>query len=191
MRSLVPIFLIVAIIIISFFGSIINKKEIPDYTLDYSKVEIGRDYVEDNVSEGNTEVSGGISLPNIENLEFLLEYLPPEAMLDYEDYMNIYIDSIYTLIKKDEEFYDINKTSIGNIFGVYNYEDYIRLSEVFDSINKEDRVEYVKINSIQEEKGSLKAEIEIHFSHDVILIEQLLDYIYVKNEPMLFIYTEV
>lgn len=187
MKNSISIFLIVIILFVSIVANILYKKE---DKFDYS-VDLENDYSEGDFSEGNIEISGGISSIYVEGLELLLEYLPPEAMLDYDDYMNIYVDGIKILLDDDEDFYNDNRIAIGNVFGIYNYEDYIRLIKIFDGVNVKDEVQSVKINDIKEENGVLGTKIEIHFPNKVISIKQVLDYVYVKNEPMLFIYTEI
>lgn len=197
MKNIAPLLLILVVVLISFITNITNKNEVPNYTVnleeEHREKKLILDDCDDEFCERNTDISGGISSMYVEGLELMLEYLPPDAMIDYEDYMNVYSDGLKSLLNGKKDFYNANKKNIGNIFGIYSYEDYFKFTKLFSGINENDRVQYIYINSIEEEKGVLNVQIEMHFSisNKVINVNQIVDYIYVKNKPMLFIYTRI
>ena len=195
MKNIIPILLIIVVLLISFMASMSNKEEVPDYIIDlekeYRENKLLEKNLEDNLCEGNAEMSSGSSSLHIEGLELILEYLSPDAMVEYDSYMNAYADGIISLLDEDEDFYNANKATIGNVFGIYDYVNYSKFVKAFSDIDKISGVEYIKINNIEEEGGLLKTNIKIYFSNESVDIIQLLSYVYVENKPMLFIYTKV
>lgn len=195
MKNAFSIILIVLILLLSVVANITNKKDIPDYNIDLEKEYRENKLLEENfnndIYEESTENSGGTSSIYIEGLELILEHLPPDAMLDYDAYMNVYADGIISLLRENEDFYMSNKTTIGNVFGIYDYEKYVKFVKFFSKIDMDGGVKHIKINSIKQKSGLLEADIKIYFSKESVSIDQLLSYVYIQNEPMLFIYTKI
>jgi len=194
-KKAIPILLIAIILIVSFIGNVKDKSKVDDYTIDleeelrYNKLLDMDD--EDNTCEGNTEISGGISLVYVEGLELFLEYLSPKETLQYSHFMNVYADGVMSLLSNDENFYMANKTKIGDVFGIYDYEKYVGFVDRFSSIDVGDEVKSIKVNEVLENSGLLEVDIEINFNSGTVRIEQLLSYVYVENEPKLFLYTKI
>lgn len=193
MKKIIPMLLIIIVLVLSIIANIENKENIPDYTIaleeELRESKLIKNNFQDNINGKDIEKSGGTLLIRVEGLELLLEYLPPDAMLEYSDYMTVYIDSLTNLLNKDKGFYTDNEMKIQNIFGIYNYEKYSRFADLFSDIENE--AEHVKLNNVSQNGALLKTDIIIIFFNKTIKIEQLLSYIYVENKPMLFIYTKI
>lgn len=196
MKNIMPILLIIIMLLISFVTNKINTKDMLDYSLNLEEEleqdRFQRQASEENFYDGNTEYSGGSSSMYVEGLELLLEYLPPDAMVEYSEYMSVYSDGLINLLNKDEVFYNDNRVKIGDVFGIYDYLDYEKFADNFSNADINNDVKFVKIDNIKKEGGFLRLVAIVHFSSgESVNINQLLSYVYVKNTPMLFIYTEI
>lgn len=197
MKDIFPIILVIVILVLSITSKIAEKKHEPDYTLEmdkeYRRNAVTEDKYQGRVSEGNTENSGGASTIYVESLDLILEYLNPDAMIEYNNYMNVYTNSMLEIANRGKSFFDNNKDVIENVFGIYEYSDFEKLVNILKDakIEADNEILHIRINSITQQGSLLDIDIDVFFTNGSINLKQLLSYIYIEGEPNMFIYTEV
>ncbi|MCK9470642.1 MAG: hypothetical protein M0Q88_02685 [Bacilli bacterium] len=189
MKKIIPIVLILLILFINLYG-FLKKDNIPNISYinleDEDKAIVGDDF-----TNGNMENSAGASTFYIENIDLILDFLNIDMMLDYRDILTFYSINLPKIATDNvEEFYDINKEMLFDIYGICCLDEFNDLNKLLKEakIDKNSNPAYVKINDIKLEGNLLRIDVTCYFDNKEVDLSHYLNYLYVNGEEKLFVY---